>query len=138
MYKRQRARSARSMPKVPSAVMAVIRGCLLGMIFTLSAILLFALLLKIGLFGEGAIPVVNQILKIAGICIAAIFSVRGQQTGRMWLRGGIGGTCYIACGVLLFSLIEGDFSPSWLLVSDLGMGLVAGTIIGFILQKLKK
>lgn len=137
MYKRQRIRGARSAPKVPSAVMAVIRGCLLGMIFTLSAILLFALLLKIGLLGEGSIPIVNQVLKIAGICIAAIFSVRGQS-GRMWLLGGIGGGCYIVCGVLLFSLIEGGFSPTWLLVSDLGMGLVAGTIVGFILQKLKK
>ena len=107
------------------------------MIFTLSAILLFALLLKIGLLGEGSIPVVNQILKIAGICIAALFSVR-NQSGRLWLLGGIGGGCYIVCGVLLFSLVEGDFSPSWLLLSDLGMGLVGGTIIGFILQKLKK
>ncbi|MFZ5974900.1 MAG: TIGR04086 family membrane protein [Bacillota bacterium] len=137
MYKRPKARSARSMPKVPSSAMAIIRGCLLGMIFTLSAILLFALLLKIGLIGEDGIPIVNQILKIAGICIAAIISVRGQ-TDRMWLFGGIGGACYIACGVLLFSLIEGEFSPSWLLLSDLGMGLIAGVIIGFILQKLKK
>lgn len=137
MYRKPRARSARQAPKVPPVVLAVLRGCLLGMIFTLSAILLFALLLKLGLFGEGAIPIVNQVLKVAGIAIAAIAAVRGQAA-RQWLVGGIGGASFILCGLLLFSAIEGEFTPSWLILSDLAMGLVGGVIVGFIIQKLKK
>ena len=136
MVKRTKARR-RQLPKAPPVVMAILRGCLLGMIFTLSAILLFALLLKIGLFGEGAIPVVNQVLKLAGIAIAALASVRSMES-RQWLWGGVGGGSYVLCGMLLFSAIEGTFNPSVLLLSDLALGVIGGVIIGFIRQKVKK
>lgn len=121
---------------MPNSVSAIVRGCFLGMILTLCCILLFALLLKIGLFGEGAIPITNQIIKIAGIAVAAMIACRGQGE-KKWLYGGIGGFSYIVFGIALFAAIEAEFNPSVLLLSDLAMGAIAGIIVGLIMQKLK-
>lgn len=115
----------------------VLRAALTAAVVTVALILLFALLLKMGWMGEGAIPVVNQVIKIGSIVFAAFLATRrpGAKRGLMGMAAGV---LYIAMGFIMFSLVEGNFSFSLTLLTDLGMGAVIGLLAALIFGKAKR
>lgn len=118
-----------------TAWMPIINGVLVATVFTVAAILLYAIILKIGLLGEDSIPVVDQIIKIAGIGIAAYFATKKEE-GKLLLKGAISGMLYIVAGLLLFSLLQGSFSISQVFLADLAMGAIIGAIIAILYAQL--
>ena len=109
-------------------------GILPAMIFTIIAILLFALLIKVAGIADTAIPPVNQVIKVLGIMITACLFCR--RPGELkWLFGGIAGAVYIVLGYLVFSLMQGAFTFSLVLLSDVGMGFIIGVLTSLILSK---
>ena len=120
-----------------SIVMSALKGTLIAMIFTIAAILIFALIIKESNMADNVINPINQIIKILGIMIAAFFAVR-KATESQWLIGGLAGVFYIILGYLIFSLIEGRFGNLLMLLSDLVMAAVIGMVFAIILKQLLK
>ncbi len=122
---------------VRKLLVPAVKGVLLAIIFTVACILVYALIIKLAGLDETSIPVVNQIIKIIAIVLAA-FSANTAKTSQNTLRGLLAGGLYIILGFLIFSLIEGQFGLVPIMLADLLMGIIIGAIIGFISTKTKK
>jgi putative membrane protein (TIGR04086 family) len=112
-----------------------IKGMLIAMIFTIAAILIFALIIKEANVADNVINPINQVIKILGILIAAFFATR-KVAEKNWLVGGLAGAMYIVLGYLIFSLVEGRFGNLLLLLSDFLMAIVIGMVFAIILKQL--
>lgn len=108
-----------------------VKGTLISMIFSVAAILLFALIIKETGLADNVINIINQIIKIGGIIAASYFAVK-SMTDRQWICGGITGFMYILLSYLIYSLIEGMFGNFGLLFSNLLMGLLIGAVFAVI------
>ena len=118
-------------------LLGVIKAALLGCVVTIIAILLFALLLKIELVGEGAIPVATSVIKALCAAFAGLLAARSSAQGRGWVWGGIGGAAYVLLAFAAFSLVEKTMAFTLGLLADMLMGFVAG-IAGSLVLQLKK
>jgi putative membrane protein (TIGR04086 family) len=116
-------------------LMQAVKGMLIAMIFTIAAILIFALIIKEANVADSVINPVNQVIKILGIMLAAFFAVR-KCTEHHWLVGAVAGMLYIVLGYLVFSLIEGRFGNLLMLLSDFLMAAVIGMVFAIILKQL--
>lgn len=108
-----------------------VKGTLISMIFSVAAILLFALIIKETGLADNVISVINQVIKIGGIMAASYFAVK-SMADRQWICGGITGFMYILLSYLVYSLIEGMFGNAGLLFSNLLMGLLIGAVFAII------
>ena len=98
---------------------------------------LFAASIKLFHISENSIPVVNEVAKAVCMLIAAFLAVL-QRPNKGWLKGGIAGGLYVILSFMVFSIIDGDWTISWLILSDLVMGMVVGGIGGIIMVNLKR
>jgi len=117
------------------AWMPIINGVLIATVFTVAAILLYAIILKIGLLGEASIPIVDQLIKVVGIGIAAFFATK-KESSMLLIKGAVAGMLYIVAGLLLFSLLQGSFSLTQMFLADLLMGAVIGAIVSILSAQL--
>lgn len=125
------SRAANAGEKRNIAFAPILRAALTAAVVTVALILLFALLLKMGWMGEDAIPIVNQVIKVASIVLAAYLATRRPEVKR-GLMGLLAGMLYIALGFVMFSLVEGSFQFSVGLLIDLAMGAIVGLLAGLI------
>jgi|GEM_PF-634777 len=112
-----------------------LKGSFVSLVFTLLALLIFALIVKQTNIGDPAISVVNQILKVLGIIFAAYLGSKGIEK-RSFLSGGLSGLLYITMCYLLFSLLDGKMGNFGLFVSDALMSIVIGIIIAVVFSKI--
>lgn len=94
----------------------------------------FALVLKISSFSDKVILPVNLCIKAVSIFVGCLCSLRGEKG---WLRGGIAGLVFTFVSGLLFALVGGDFSFSWLLIVEVLFGFVAGALAGIFAVNIK-
>lgn len=128
---------ARRKPRAKSSrAICVIRGCLVAAAVILAAILLYAIALKLGLLDEASIPLVNQVLKILGIALAAWVATRGQEKSLM--IGAFTGACFMALCFLLFAALQGSILLNVSLLWDVGMGCIVGLVMAVLRRILCK
>lgn len=96
-------------------------------LFTLAAVLLFALLIKIFSWGSSVIMPVNQAIKLVSIALGCIFCLAGEKPLLCGVLSGLG-TSLVT--YFLFSAVAGSISFGWGNVLDLIFGAVAGAIGG--------
>jgi putative membrane protein (TIGR04086 family) len=118
-------------------IRTILFGVLPAIIFTIAAVLLFALIIKVFSVSDNAIMPVNQIIKILGVALCG-FIIGRKCKEKPALMGALAGVIYVVVGFLLFSLVNGSFSPSLSLLSDAVMGAVIGLICAIIAAKLIK
>ncbi|MDY6367134.1 MAG: TIGR04086 family membrane protein [Clostridia bacterium] len=112
-----------------------LKGTLLAVLFALSGVLVFAVVLKIFSLSPSVVKPVNQVIKVLSVFGGVMLCVRGK-TG--FLKGFLIGVCSIILTYLLFALMGGEklFSVGFLL--DIVFGAVAGVISGIVSVNLKK
>ena len=98
-------------------------------IFTLAAVLVFALVVKLCSLGASVITPVNQIIKMLAVFAGCFLCIRGP---RPVVRGLISGVITVAVTFFLFAAIAGELSFGWGILLDLLFGSVAGGISGAI------
>ncbi len=128
-------RSMRQTESLRAMLGPVWKAVAVATIITIALILLFALTMKLGITGEGAIPVVNQIIKVLGILLAAFFATRRE--GRKVLRAVVAGVLFIVLGVVLFSLLDGRFVFTLSLLWDIVMGAIIGVLAGTLFSRMQ-
>lgn len=115
----------------------LLKGTAAGLIVTVAALLLFALLVKLFHIGDGAIPAVNMVIKIGSIFVAVLVTLKFIRD-RGYLAGGLTGILYILLSFAIFSLFKGNLSGFETLIVDLLTGLAAGLLSGIIIANIKK
>ena len=113
----------------------VIKAAGLAWALSLLGAIIFAVILRVGNFGDNRLYPVNQTLKGVALAAAALVCVRGEKG---WLKGGGAGLLFTALSYLTFSAFGGDFSLSWLIVVELIAAFLVGGIGGVLAVNMKK
>jgi integral membrane protein, TIGR04097 family len=114
-----------------------IKSSIMAMIFTITAILVFALIVKSAEMDISGIAVVNEIIKIAGIVVAALFAAK-DPGAKKTLSAGIAGLLYILIGFFVFSIIQGSLGDIVVMLTDAAMGVLIGFAVGLVTGRIIK
>lgn len=112
-------------------VMAIFKSALIAVILTLICFTLFAVIIKIADLQEDVIPPVVQVVRILSAAIGGILASRASKK-MGWIKGGITGILYILCALLISYVFGGSAFMGSLILSDILLGFVAGSIGGII------
>ena len=111
------------------AVRAIARGLGAAIALTLAGMLILAALVVWARLGDRALIMLNQALKIAAIGLGALIAVK--PGGRRGLAlGGCVGLVYIALGYGLTALSGLALVTARMLVIEMAMGLLLGSLFG--------
>ena len=127
------ARSAHH--KKNAAWLGLLKGLGAALLVTVAGVAVFALLMQWMRPSEGAVRLINQVLKLASVGTGVYVAVgRGCEGGL--LRGTLVGLAYMAIGVGVYALLSGQGAPMSAYLADLAMGAAAGGIMGMILSNI--
>ena len=98
-------------------------------LFCLAAVLIFSLILKFANLSDSVVKPVNQCIKAFAILFGCFFGIRGEKG---WLKGLVAGLLTVMLTYLVFAMVGGDFSLSWLILAELAFGAVAGVLSGIV------
>lgn len=118
-------------------VIPALKSSIMAMIFTITAILVFALIVKSAEMDISGIAVVNEIIKIAGIVVAAFFAAK-DPSAKKTLSAGMAGLLYILIGFFVFSIIQGSLGNVVVMLVDATMGVLIGFAVGLIAGRIMK
>ena len=101
----------------------------LSVVFTLAAVLVFALVIKLFSLGSAVIMPVNQVIKYLAIFLGCFFCIR---TDKRIAKGAVSGFCVAVLTYFIFAAIAGSISFGWANIIDFICGALAGAISGAI------
>ncbi len=105
-----------------------------AIVFSLVYVLAFALIIKIFGISTSVVKPVNQVFKIIVIALGGLIFLRGE---RGVIKGAVYGLAAALGTYLLYGLIGGGFSFSWLIIAELALGALAGAVSGIIAVNVK-
>ncbi|MCI9404629.1 MAG: TIGR04086 family membrane protein [Clostridia bacterium] len=117
-------------------IFEIVKANIIALIFALLAVLLSALAVKLFNISDGAIPIINQVIKTLAIFVGCIFSLKKPTNG--WLRGIVCGFIFVWISYVVFSLLDGKFNVGLSMLNDCVLGMVAGMISGIISVNIRK
>lgn len=118
-----------------SCVFQIAKGVVIAVVFSLAAVLVFALAIKIFSIPSEAITYVDQVIKAAAILVGCIFSLKEDKG---LLKGAITGVIGVVLTYFIFSAIGDEFNFSLLFLLELLFGAVIGGISGIIAVNIRK
>lgn len=132
-------RKRREQRRTGESALQIARASLLSCILTAVLVLLLACMIQWEWLGVDRIHVLNTLIKAISASFAGVLIALGARVKeRGWLLAGIAGTAYILLSYVAFSLIERDFSVSWLFLSDLLLGFLCAAIMQVFVRVLKE
>ena len=131
-----RTKKQRAVEKDRGYVFEIVKANVISLLFALIAILLSPLAVKIFSVSDGAIPIVNQVIKSVSIFIGVIFSLKKPNNG--WLRGLICGIIFVALSFVVFSALDNKFVFGLSLLNDFVLGAISGMLSGIIAVNIRK
>ncbi|MDR0856153.1 MAG: TIGR04086 family membrane protein [Clostridiales bacterium] len=134
--KRQRAPKTVIDEGAKTVALEVTKALAVAVSLTLALILLFALVIGWLSVPEAAIMPVNQGIKAISLLAGSLFSFRVKKGG--WKKGLLLGILYVVAAFIIFSLMSGSFSFTWMLAVDAALGTVMGVICGIIAVNVRK
>lgn len=117
-------------------VFEIVKANIIALIVALLAILLSALIVKLFNVSDGAIPIINQVIKSLSIFIGCIVSLKKPKNG--WLRGIICGFTFVWLSFLVFSALDSSFAFGLSLFNDCVLGAATGMLSGIIAVNIRK
>ncbi len=124
-------------PDRAQAIFKSIKGAIVGLIFSVICVLLFALIVQQTDISAQAISAANQIIKVCAIFLAAFIASRNLVNFRI-IAGAAGAGACVVLGYLAFSLVEGEFGDIVVMFADFAMALAIGSVTAAIFSKLAK
>ena len=121
--------------KKNTAWLGLLKGLGAALLVTVAGVAVFALLMQWMRPSEGAVRLINQVLKLASVGTGVYVAVgRGCEGGL--LKEALVGLAYMAIGVGVYALLSGQGAPASAYLADLAMGAAAGGIMGMILSNI--
>ena len=121
--------------KKGTAIFETVKALIIAVILSLVSVLLAALVIKLFNLGNGAIPIINQVINGVSILLGCLIAIKSKHNS--WLKGIVIGILYIALSFVIFSLLDGEFSFGLGILNDVALGSITGMVSG-ILAGLKK
>ena len=115
--------------------LCVVKGVGLAVAISLLGAIIFAVILRNCSLSDKVIYPVNQTMKSVALAVGVLLVTKGEKG---WLKGGTIGALYTMVSYLSFSAIGGDFSLSWLIVAELVLAVVTGSVSGIIAVNVKR
>ncbi len=112
-----------------------LKAVIISLIFSLFAILIFAVILNAFSLPNAVIKPVNYLIKSLSVFLGAFFSIKGEKGA---LKGFIVGIIIILTCFLVFSLTSCTFNLDVYLIWDLLLGGVIGAITGIVAVNKKR
>ncbi len=110
----------------------LIKGILISVLTTAVLVIVFALIIALFGMSDGAIRVVNQLIKLLSVALGVRAAVcRGDHRGTM--QGALLGLIYMGVGVTLYVLLSGQRMTIVDYVIDLLTGVAAGGLMGMLI-----
>ncbi len=116
--------------KKSATIFEIIKALIIAVILSLVLILAAALVIKLFNLKNGAIPIINQVIKGISILIACLIAIKSKPN--TWLKGIIIGILYIALSYVIFSLLDGTFSFGLHILNDVALGSITGMLSGIL------
>ena len=113
------------------AVITLLKAAYIGCAVSVALIVIFAALMWKQVVGVELIPIVNAAIKVIGAAAAGFFAQRGCGS-RAWLFGGAAGLTYAMLAYAVFSILSGSFALNMAMLSDMGIGLLAGMLCAMV------
>ena len=113
----------------------VVKGVGLAVAISLLGAIIFAVILRNCSLSDKVIYPVNQTMKSVALAVGVLLVTKGEKG---WLKGGTIGALYTMVSYLSFSAIGGSFSLSWLIVAELVLAVVTGSVSGIIAVNVKR
>ncbi|MCM1289287.1 MAG: hypothetical protein NC132_01355 [Corallococcus sp.] len=114
-----------------SILLQSLKAGLFSLVFSCIGVLVLALLAKLFNISDGALPIINQILKVIAVVIGMLLCVKNEK---FIVKALIGALIYWVLSFVLFSLLGGAFHWGQIFL-DLGLALVASVVIALIKSK---
>ena len=108
-------------------IFSVLKGALIGTALCILLVLLYALALKQGWLKTTSMPVVTPALKVLGAGAAGLVAA-WKADKRRWLLGGCAGLAFAMLSFMIFSILSSTFALSVAVLTDLGIGVLAGAL----------
>ena len=124
------------MEKKGNSLIEILIAVFTAVVISLLLVIVAAFVIKICNIGEGAIIVINQVIKGVSVLLACIICLRSPKNG--WIRGFAVGIVYIALAFVVFSLLSGEFVFDLSLINDCVLGGASGLISGIIAVNLRR
>jgi putative membrane protein (TIGR04086 family) len=120
-----------------SVFLGILKGSLLALTFSLLGVLIFAFVLRFVPLADSVISPVNQVIKGVSILLGTLFGLK--KTKEMGLISGLLiGFFYTALAFLTFSILDGQFKFSTVVLNDLLFGAIIGAICGIIAVNIRR
>lgn len=120
-----------------SGLFSIIKCCLLGIIFTLAGIVIFAIVLKFVDLPSNAVGYINDAIKGVSIFIMVLFLKRASQE-KLLLKSACGGIIYSLLSLIIFSILNGSVNFNMTIVYDLIFAVIVAIVASVIVNLLSK
>ena len=117
------------MLKDVSFLISLLKAVVIGVLFSLIAVLLFAFIISACSLDNSVIKPVNYLIKCIAVFLGCFFSIKGKKG---LVKGIVFGTAITIVCYVLFSLISSSFSFSIMLLWEVLLGLGIGAVTGVI------
>lgn len=129
-------RTARKAEKSISMVAELVKAVVISLGVSFILVVLYAVALKEELLQTTTMTLFTTVIKVICSALAGVLAVRRCRR-RLWLYGAAGGGLYTLLAFGVFSAVAGSLCVSIALLSDIGMGVLAGLLSVMIMQMLK-
>ena len=120
-----------------TGLFSIIKSCLLGIIFTLAGIVIFAVVLKFVDVPLNAVGYINNVIKALSIFIMVLVLKKGNGE-KLLLKAIFGGIIYTILSFIIFSILNGSVSFNLSIVYDLIFAIVVAFASAIILNLFSK
>lgn len=110
-------------------LISLLKAVVIGVLFSLLAVLIFAFIISVCSLDNSVIKPVNYLIKCIAVFLGCFFSIKGEKG---LLKGVVFGTAISVVCYVIFSLISSSFSFSIMLLWEVLLGLCIGAVTGII------
>ena len=129
-------RTARKAEKSVNMITELAKAVIISLMVSFILVVLYAVALKEDLLAATTMTLFTTVIKVICAALAGLLAVRRCRR-RLWLYGAAGGGLYTLLSFGVFSAVAGTLCVSLALLSDIGMGALAGLLSVMIMQMLK-
>ena len=112
----------------------IIKGCLISVICSLLAILIFAFVIKLADLNGTVIKVVNQFIKVFAIFVGCVFSIDGKLG---LIKGSLIGVLSSFIIYLILTMLAGNIDWGAAFIVEIIFSVIVGGISGIIAVNIK-
>ncbi len=117
--------------KPKSAILYIIKGAIISLIFSIILVLGFAVVLRFVDMSDSIIKIINQVIKALSIFLGCLLGLKKSKEHGLY-KGIVLGLIYTVVAFLMFSLLDGSFAFSGSVMIDLCYGGIVGGLCGII------